>query len=240
MPKLVYNIVIGILLALLVQSFCMGRQTRSELTRLQQASDETTLLIQDLSSNMPDYTDAFLRIEGNNLILADKINDLSLQVRDFYVPPEGSYDVSIEFDSTKIEEYNVLLAEYLEALNNPMSTTTDSLQREVLNFLYGMTETKVHVVNHGFTIEPGMSLALNTGGGLDIGLSSRVYYHNRFGVGVGLAYSTIADTANVGGGVYLDYRGFVKGLDNLSLGAGWNYYYPAMESKFTVGLRTYF
>ena len=240
MHKLTSYILIGVLSLLLVQTWCNNRSTSAELARLQETGIANSLLIEELQTNMPDYTDAFLRVDGSYLALADKLGGLTTAVRDIYIPPEGSYEVTASFDSSKIDDYNLLLAEYFSALQDPSSTVTDSLQTEILNFLYSMTTTSVDVTNHGFTVSPASHIGVTADGGVDIGVDTRLYYYNHFGVGLGLSYLSNTDEPDGGIGIYTDYRGFIKQFPNLSIGIGYKYYYPSETGRLSLGVSNYF
>lgn len=239
MGKLQYGIVIGILLVFAGYSFLRAEKLERAVAELDEAIQVNISSTEYLQENMPDYTDAFIKLNRGYLVLADRVDSLTAEVQGSYVPQEGSYEVSVSLDSTKLEEYNNLVLQYMAQLEELSPEQADSIQAEMLSLLYGIVQTEADIETSGFTVAPQIAVGV-TPSGLDIGVGSRLYYTNRWGVGVEVC-ADLSDTENIdpGLGIYADVRDFIFGLRNLGFGIGVRKYLDSGDTRGFIGLRAY-
>lgn len=209
---------------------------RHEISSLRHELEKTRVVVGSLPSNV--VTQSIL--EDNVLRLTKRIEGTdSVIVETQYVPVESSVIHTVKIDSTALSELEtaqIQLAELEESMLIVADTArVEELRQHIENLQRMLYTTKVDFDTHGWCLEPCFVGGIDSNVEGVYGGGARLYYLNRFGLGV---QGTVNEnqTGSVGG--FFDYR--VPKHETLAPYVSGDYDFNSEKIKGEIGIHVYF
>lgn len=155
-----------------------------------------------------------LQMEQGYLTMVTRIDSLQVDVNSIYIPPEGSYHVIMEQDSTIIPIIDSLWMEVIKSIAENDTVTVGNLQEQLLFFYNSLYTHKVVTETSGFCLTPAIGVGVDDDATFDVDLGARLFYLNRLGTGLTIGTTPIADERDLRVDAFVDYR--IPKLDNLA------------------------
>lgn len=164
--------------------------------------------------------------------LIERVDEIQVQVSDIYIPPEGSYSVIVERDTTYIPVIDSLWTEIYKAVMTNDTTLVATLQEQLKGYYSAMYTTKVDTHTSGFCFVPAIGAGTNDIGDFDADLGARLFFYNRFGAGASVGTTPFTETNDFRVDGFIDYR--IPKLDNLApkIYGGYNF----TDSDWEIGI----
>lgn len=170
-------------------------------------------------------------VDRSMLQLVGRIDSIRVQVSSLYIPPEGSYSVIVERDTTYIPVIDSLWTEIYKAVMTNDTTLVAALQNQIKYLYSAMYTTKVDSRTRGFCFVPAIGVGVNENGDFTADLGSRFLFYNRFGAGASVGTTPFTETNDFRVDGFIDYR--IPKLDNLApkIYGGYNF----TDSDWEIG-----
>lgn len=209
-------------------------------------------LMRDISNNTPvPYIlpdDVVMQAEFKNHILqlARRIDGDSSYVITTYIPTESTIEYIVRTDTLalgRLENAYILLAQLKYRMETASdSARVDSLEVAILNLQRALYVFDVEYDTHGTCLVPEVGVGLDTDARFNIEAGARLYYINRFGIGLHGAMAVPADSSGSWGGsvgIFGDWR--IPGFDNSALFTSLDHEFPSARliDKAMLGIHIY-
>jgi hypothetical protein len=225
---------LGALSYMNVMSSCEIRELKdSQVTGLQPTGD-----------NLAGDVISLAQIDDRIMRAINRVGPDSVFISETYIPSESQIQYIVRTDTVamgQLEEAQALLAR-LEA---EMETRSDSLAVEELKaaiarLQLAVVTTEIKYDTHGTCLVPEVGIGLDTDAALNIEAGARLYYWQRFGLGVhGMAGIPAESGGDWSGsaGVFADYR--IPRWDNVAAFLSGDYDFAERKIQGTIGVHVY-
>ncbi|MCK4821075.1 hypothetical protein KA005_35250, partial [bacterium] len=142
---------------------------------------------------------------------------------------------------TQLEQTQLLLWQLQQNVHNSAdSARIDSLNIAIRNLRRNLYITEIDFDSHGFCCVPEVGIGVDTDLNPNIEAGVRLYYINRFGIGVHGAVEIPTDsTESWDGSVGIFFDGRISGLENTAWYGSIDRDFPARQFKGMVGIHVY-
>ncbi len=168
----------------------------------------------------------------------------SLIIETNYVPLETEVITTVILNEEalmQLEQTQLLLWQLRQNVQNSAdSARIDSLDIAINNLKRTLYIVDVDYDTHGFCLVPEAGVGIDTDLNPNIEAGARLYYINRFGIGLHGALEIPSDSTEKwegAAGVFFDWR--IKGLENTAPFGSILYDFPDQQIKFMVGGHVY-
>lgn len=155
-----------------------------------------------------------LQMEEGYLTMVSRLDSLQVDISSVYIPPEGSYQVIMEQDSTIIPIIDSLWAEVIKAIADNDTVSVGNLHEQLMSFYNSLYTHKVVTETNGFCLTPALGVGMDDDAAFDVDLGARLFYLNRLGAGLTIGTTPISDERDLRVDAFVDYR--IPKLDNLA------------------------
>ena len=161
-----------------------------------------------------------------------------------YVPMESEVITTVILNEealTQLEQTQLLLWQLKQNVHNSAdSARIDSLDIAIHNLRRNLYITEIDFDSHGFCAVPEIGIGCDTDLNPNIEAGVRLYYFNRFGIGVHGAVEIPTDsTESWDGSAGIFFDGRIPGLENTAGSGSILYDFPAQQVKGMVGVHVY-
>lgn len=216
------GVAFGLILLVCGNMYCQLNELREQNATTQIIAQE---IVRELE-NVPDFNindKVIAHFEGTQLLMIERVDSLQASVEQHYTPPEAPVNITYSLDTLALSEYNTTLLALSQALAEGDSVVIAALQVTLEELKWQLYTPNVDIQSSGWCNEPSVGfVAVDDRGDLPVSVGTRLYYNGHWGGGLCLSGTGLdsLSTCRIGAGPYIDYRGFIRGLDNLSIGGG--------------------
>lgn len=227
-------VLLSILGLLLVQARCDISGLHDTIENLPQAKPY----------QLPDDVVMMAELDKNVLSIIQREGGDSTYVINHYIPAESSIEYITQVDTValgRLEEAYILL-HHLEAAVETASDSArvDSLRVAIQNIERDLYNIGIEYDTHGFCFVPEVGASVDTDFNANIEGGARLYYINRFGLGIHGAVEIPTDSTegwDGSVGLFGDWR--VPNFDNVAIFGSVDYDFPEKKVKGMLGAHIY-
>lgn len=233
MKLIIAYVLLGFMAFFLVNQHCEIKELKdSQVTGMQPAE-----------YHLPDDVVTIAQMDAHIMKAIRRVGPDSVFISETYIPSESSIEYIVRVDTIamgELEEAQALLARLeLEMETSSDSAAVEELRLAVEALRAAIVVTEINFDTHGPCLVPTVGIALDSDLQPNIETGARLYYWNRFGIGVHALMEVPVeadDEWSGAAGVFIDWR---APWDNLALFVGSEYDFGKNEAQASAGAHVY-
>jgi hypothetical protein len=185
---------------------------------------------------LPEDVMSDIEVLKNSITEMRRLGPDTVIVVEHYLPAESEVHYTSELDETAWQQMQDIMAQLTVLQMSGDTTGLAALRVEIDKLKYSMYTTTVEYSNYGLVIRPAIGIGINGSLDEEIVLGARLFYYNRYGLGV---HGTISDFSDVelGTGLFIDAR--LPYFNNVGGYIGEGYNWTTKEWNTRIGLQGY-